>query len=115
MIGSIAMIAQQSGGGLGLLVSLGLMAAIFYFLLIRPQQRRMRQQRALMASLDVGEQVVTIGGIHGTIRSIEDDAVMVEVAPGVELRFTKGAIARTLPADQDEYEDEETGSSAAGE
>jgi preprotein translocase subunit YajC len=88
------LLAQAQRGNFTFLISLVLMVAIFYFLLIRPQQRRVRQQRDLVQSLDVGDEVVTIGGLFGTIRSISDDEVTLEVSPGTELRFVKQAIAR---------------------
>jgi preprotein translocase subunit YajC len=77
-----------------------------YFLMIRPQQRRARAQRDLIQSLEVGDEVVTIGGMFGTVRDVDDDAVMVEVSPGTTLRFVKSAIARKLVVD-DEGGDEE--------
>ena len=114
MLGSlIPLIAQQDGGGsaIGLLLPLVLMGGVFYFLLIRPQQRRQRQQRELIQSVDVGDEVLTIGGIYGTVRRIADDEVTIEVAPGVEMRFLKSAIARKLTFDDEVMDD---GSSQEG-
>lgn len=79
------------------LVTLGplvLMVAIFYLLLIRPQQKRVRQQRELVQSLDVGDQVVTIGGMHGVIAEVDGDEVVLEISPGTRVRFVKQAVAR---------------------
>ncbi len=105
------MIAQAAtNGNIGFLVSLVLMVAIFYFLLIRPQQRRMRAQRDLIEALDVGDEVLTIGGLFGTIRSIRDDELEVEIAPGTTVRMLKSAIARRVVdevIDESEDEDEE--------
>jgi preprotein translocase subunit YajC len=91
-------IAQQDPGGSGLptIAMLVVLGALFYFLLIRPQQRRARQQRELMASLEVGDEVITLGGLFGTIRWLDQDRVRLEVAPGVELTFVKNAIARKV-------------------
>ena len=88
-----------------------LMVAVFYFLLIRPQQRRARSQRSLMDSLSVGDDVITIGGLQGTITELDDDSVLLEVAPQIELRFIRSAIARKAPhmeeaAQADEEADE---------
>jgi preprotein translocase subunit YajC len=105
---SIIPLAQDSGGSSGL-ISLAPLLLIFvamYFLMIRPQQRRARAQRDLIQSLEVGDEVVTIGGMFGTVRDVDDDAVMVEVSPGTTLRFVKSAIARKLVVD-DEGGDEE--------
>jgi preprotein translocase subunit YajC len=96
--------SSGSGSAVGLLVPLVLMGGVFYFLLIRPQQRRQRQQRELLQAVDIGDEVVTIGGMYGTVRRISDDEVTVEVAPGIELRFLKSAIARRVTMDA--YEDE---------
>ena len=101
-------IAQASNSNIGLLISLLLMVAIFYFLLIRPQQRRMRQQRSLIESLDVGDEILTIGGMFATIRSVDDDSVDVEVAPGTTIKLVKSAVARKIEPEMDlEDEDEE--------
>jgi len=94
MIASASLVAQQSGGNVTFLISLGLMVAIFYFLLIRPQQRRARQQRELVDSLSVGDEVVTIGGMFGTIESMDDESVTLEVGSGTRIRFIKQAVAR---------------------
>lgn len=105
MFAALVPLAQQggSGGGLvGFLLPLLLMGAIFYFLLIRPQQRRARQQRQLLESLEVGDEVMTIGGLFGTIRALDDDRVTVEVAPGIELNFIRSAVARKLVFDEGE-------------
>lgn len=109
MLGAIAPLAaaSSSGSSLGLIIPLVAMAAIFYFLLIRPQQRRQRSQRALIQSVDVGDEVMTIGGIYGTVREMDDESVLVEVAPNVDIRFLKTAIARKLVYDDDDYAGEE--------
>jgi preprotein translocase subunit YajC len=70
------------------------MVAIFYFLLIRPQQRRARQQRELVGSLAVGDEVVTIGGMFGTITDMDDESVTLDVGSGTRIRFVKQAVAR---------------------
>ncbi|MCA1727076.1 MAG: preprotein translocase subunit YajC [Actinobacteria bacterium] len=91
------MIAQAANNGnAGFLISLVLMVAIFYFLLIRPQQRRMRQQRALIEALDVGDEILTIGGLFGTIRGIQDDHLLVDLSPGTTVRLLKSAVARRV-------------------
>ncbi len=112
MVASLVHLAASgtSGGGssatVGLLIPLVLMGGIFYFLLIRPQQRQRRAQRDLIESLDIGDEVVTIGGLYGTIREVDDESVTLEVAQGVDLRFVRGAIARKLVYDEGGYEDQ---------
>ena len=86
-----------------------ILLAGMWFLLVRPQQKRVRAQRDLIASVAVGDEVVTAGGIIGTIRVLADDRVFLEVAPGVELRILRGAISRTIdPATAEVLEPEET-------
>jgi preprotein translocase subunit YajC len=94
--GTIVFAATAQNGNVGFLISLVLMVAVFYFLLIRPQQRRMRQQRSLIEALDVGDEILTIGGLFGTIRGIEDDHLVVDLAPGTTVRLLKSAVARRV-------------------
>lgn len=77
------------------LIFLGLM----WFLLVRPQQQRVRRQRELVASLAVGDEVVTAGGIVGRIVGLDEQEVRLEVAPGVELRFVRFAVNAKLGVD----------------
>jgi preprotein translocase subunit YajC len=104
-------LAQSSGGSgqYSTLIFLALMGAVFYFLLIRPQQRNRRRQAQLLSSLEEGDEVQTIGGMFGTIREIDegDGTVLLEVAPEVEVRFIRGAIARKLVYDEDAEEGQE--------
>jgi preprotein translocase subunit YajC len=89
-------VGGQGGGGQGTLmniVPLVFMFAIFYFLLIRPQQKKAKEHRAILESLQKGDSVVTAGGMHGKITAIDDKVVTLEIAPGVNVRFNKGYIA----------------------
>jgi preprotein translocase subunit YajC len=78
------------------LLALLLTFALMWLLLVRPQQRRIREHQAIISSLRVGDDVVTAGGIHGRITALEPDAVALEVAPGVELRVLRAAISQRL-------------------
>jgi len=119
VLGSFTHLAASTSSGsssTGLLFTLLLMGAVFYFLLIRPQQRRTRQQRELMRDLAVGDDVLTLGGMYGTIRTLEDDEVILEISEGVEVRFLRSAIARKVtyedeepPEERHEEEEEEAG------
>jgi preprotein translocase subunit YajC len=101
-----AVIAQQSGSNVTFLISLVLMVAIFYFLLIRPQQRRVRQQRQLVDSLRVGDEVITIGGMFGTILDMDDETITLDAGAGTRLKYLRQAVARKFV---EETEDEEAG------
>lgn len=72
------------------------MLGAFYALLIRPQRRQVAAHQALMASLAVGDEVMTMGGIFGRIRNLEADVVDLEVAPGISLRVARTAISRKV-------------------
>jgi preprotein translocase subunit YajC len=74
-------------------IPLALMFAIFYFLLIRPQQKKAKEHRALLESIKKGDHVVTAGGVHGKVASVEDGVVGLEVATGVVIRITKSYIS----------------------
>lgn len=93
----IAILAQNGGGtSATFLLSLVLLGGLFYFLLIRPQQRRVRQQRELVDALQVGDEVITIGGAFGRITAMDDESVTLSVGAGTEIRFVKNAVARRL-------------------
>ena len=85
--------AQGGQSPIASLIPLILMFAIFYFLLIRPQQKKAKEHRALMESLKKGDQVVTAGGIHGKITAVEEAVVTMEIASVVKIKVNKGHIA----------------------
>lgn len=82
-----------------------MLVAVFYFLVIRPQQQRTKQQKAMQDSLQVGDEVVSIGGIYGTIVEI-GDRIRVRVADGSELEFARLAISQKVAAKEDDDSDE---------
>lgn len=75
------------------LLPLLLVLGFMYFLLIRPQKQRVRAQRELVSSLEVGDRVATIGGVLGEIVTIDADEATIETTPGTILRVRRGAIA----------------------
>ena len=66
--------------------------ALMYVLLVRPQQQRVRRQQELIASLEVGDEVITAGGMVGRVTAIEGEEIRLEVAPGVTMRFVRLAV-----------------------
>lgn len=86
---------QAAGGQSALmnLVPLVFMFAIFYFLLIRPQQKKAKEHRALLDSLKKGDQVVTAGGMHGKVTALDESIVTLEIAQGVNVKINRGFIA----------------------
>jgi|SRR5436853_2839940 len=97
---------SSSGNPAGLIVPLVLMGGLFYFLLIRPQQRRTRAQRDLASELSIGDEVLTLGGMYGTVKDLDDESVTVEISPGTNVRMLKQGIARRLTEDEEEFEEE---------
>ena len=85
--------------GLSSLIFLGLLIAIFYFMLIRPQKKRMESHRQLIESIGPGDEIITMTGIYGTVRAIGDEDVEIEIAPGTTVRFLKSAIGRRVSED----------------
>jgi preprotein translocase subunit YajC len=71
-----------------------LLFGVMYFMMIRPQQKRRREAEQMQASIGPGDEVVTIGGLYGTVTGVDDETVMLEVAPGVQTRYARPAIAR---------------------
>jgi preprotein translocase subunit YajC len=88
-----------------ILLFLPLLLILMYVLLIRPQQQRVRQQQALVSSIEVGDEVVTVSGIVGHVEAIEDDRVYIEVAPGVTIAMLRQALGRKVEH-PDEVDDE---------
>jgi preprotein translocase subunit YajC len=96
-------LALQVGGGssVALLVPVVGMFAVFYFLLILPQQRRQKKWQAMLAELKTGDKVVTSGGLRGTIFSIKDDALVLRVPPdNLKLEVSRGSIVTVTTQDE---------------
>ena len=93
---AFAMAGNPAGGqgadATGSIVMLVAMFAIFYFLLIRPQQKRAKQHKELITNLKAGDQIVTAGGIHGKISSVEDTSITLEIATGVKIKMSRSSI-----------------------
>jgi preprotein translocase subunit YajC len=111
----IAQNQSEPGSALVTLLPLVLIFVALYFLMIRPQRRRMMQQRQLLESLEVGDEVVTVGGVLGVIREIDDDQLTLEVAPHTQIRVLRRAIAQKLVFDDEEGLDEESSEEATDE
>jgi preprotein translocase subunit YajC len=77
---------------------------LMWLLLIRPQRRRQLEQSRMIGSLAVGKEIVTAGGLYGTVTALEDDEAHVEIAPGIEVRIAKRAIAGVISEDEEPEE-----------
>ena len=88
-------------GGTGFLLII--VAFVFlYFVLVRPQKRRQLQQQRMLNELKVGDEIVTAGGMYGKIREVRDDDVIVRIAPELDVRVARRAVAGVTPSDEPE-------------
>lgn len=96
---NLMLLASADGGGAGSLIILLLIPLAMYFLLIRPQRRRMKDQQALQRSIEVGDEVVTTSGIFGFVTGVEDDRFWLEIDDDVQIRVARAAVqSRVTPA-----------------
>ena len=108
---------------MGPLLVLILLFVVMYAAMIRPQQKRAREHQALVAAVQVGDEVMTTAGIFGTVTAIEGDVLSIEISPGTVMRVARAAVGRRMNAELDEYEagesfddlDDEMGDSVADE
>jgi preprotein translocase subunit YajC len=95
------------------LIIMVLMLGVMYVLMIRPQRQRQAQQQSMIDSAGVGDDVLTTGGIYGTISETEGDDIVVEIAKGVTVHMTRRGIAAVLPPeDEEDVEDVEADEAA---
>jgi len=85
--------APAAGGGIASFVPLILIFVVFYFLLIRPQQKKAKEHQAFLGNLQKGNEVVTSGGIHGRITGLTDAVVTLEIADGVRIKVSRSAVS----------------------
>ena len=96
----LAMAPQQGGnseGGLmSTLIMFALIIGIFYFLILRPQQKRQKERQKLLETLKKGDKVLTAAGMYGTISGIDEKTVLIQVADGVKLKFDRSSVSSIL-------------------
>lgn len=95
MMKTILLQAANNGGGAGYmqLVLFGGIALVFYFFMIRPQQKKQKEQKKFIEEIKRGDQVVTVGGVHGKVLSSDETTVVLEVDKGVKMTFNKSSIS----------------------
>ena len=99
----ITLLAAQGDGGMGMIIMLVVMFAIMYFFMIRPQQKKQKEIQNFRNAIERGQQVVTAGGLYGTVKDIDDvnNILVIEVANGVRVRVERNSVFGTAqPADQ---------------
>ena len=89
--------AAPSGGGFEQIFIMIAMFAVLYFFMIRPQQKKAKEHKALVEALAKGDEVITAGGMTGKITKVTDDFITVSIAENVEVQFQKAAISTVLP------------------
>ncbi len=91
---TLHILLQQAGGGSSMLIFLGLMVAVMYFFMIRPQTKKAKEAKQFQENMNKGEKVVTIAGIHGKINKVnEDGTLQLEVSTGMYLTIEKSSIS----------------------
>ena len=99
---------QGPGGAAGMFVPLMILVAIFYFMVIRPQQRKEKERKAMIEQTKSGQRIMFSGGILGTVTNAKQDTLVVKVADGVKIEIARGAVSRVLEkgekADKDDSE-----------
>lgn len=95
--------------------SIVLMIAFFgliYFMMIRPQQKQQQKRKAMLDGLQLDDKIVTIGGIHGVIKALREDNLLLEIAENVEVTILRTAVGHVIEEEEDEesFEEEETSS-----
>jgi preprotein translocase subunit YajC len=88
-----------------IVVYLVILVAAFFFLIVRPQRRQQMIRRQIIAAVQVGDQIITSGGVYGTVVALAADALDLEIAPGVTIKVARGAVAERI-FDEDETDDE---------
>jgi preprotein translocase subunit YajC len=96
----LAQESSDSGSGLVAFLPFILIAVVMYFLLIRPQRRRMQQQRELANAVEEGDEVMTTSGIYGFVTATEGDVIWLEIAEGVDIRVARQAVSRRIPTSE---------------
>jgi preprotein translocase subunit YajC len=99
---ALTQLAAQKSNPLVTLLPVILIGVVFYFLLFRPQRRRQQQQAQMQRQIEPGQRVMTTAGMLADVVAVEDDSIILEIAPGVEVRFVKQAIGQVIPDDEDE-------------
>jgi len=89
------------------LITFGLVFVIFYFLIIRPQNKKQKEAKKMIEAVKKGDKVVTIGGVHGTVASVKDGTIVVKVDDNCKIEFSKSAISAVTAKGEEKPEDAE--------
>jgi len=92
----LAQAAQDGGGMIQTIILFGLIFVIFYFMIIRPQQKKQKERQKMLDALEKGDKILTAGGIYGTVIGIEDKTVLVQIADNVKVKVDRGSVGSVL-------------------
>ncbi len=92
---------ESSGSALNFLLPIAILAGLFYLLLVMPQRRRAKKAKELRDSISIGDEIRTIGGIYGTIRSEDDESFTIDIGSGSTMRISRRAVAERLGDDSE--------------
>ncbi len=93
--------AQGGGGGASGLIMMVVIFAIFYFILIRPQQKKMKEHKRMVEDLKKGDEIVTAGGMYGTVEGVAPETLTVKIAEGTKVKITRGSVAHIVKAQEE--------------
>ena len=93
--------AAAPGGSMGgMLLTFGLMFAVMYFLIIRPQQKRQKEHQKLLDAVKKGDRVISSGGLHGVVKDVREDTLLVKIAENTVVELSRGAVASRKGGDE---------------
>ena len=84
---------NQGSGMISTIIMFGAIVLIFYFMIIRPQQKRAKEREKMLSNLQKGDKIITSGGLHGSVVAIEDKTVLVQISDNVKVKYERSAIA----------------------
>ena len=101
----------MEGGALSLIILLAVFGGIFYFLLIRPQRKKQQQHEDLVNNLKKGDRIITAGGIHGSVKEVFDEDLLIEIEDGTIMRIQQDSVVETKAEEKEEEDKVEEDSS----
>jgi preprotein translocase subunit YajC len=94
--------AAQGAGGFSGIIMMVAIFAIFYFIMIRPQQKKMKEHKKMLDAVKKGDEIVTAGGIYGIVEGVSPDTLTVKIAEGVKVKITRSSVGDVVKADSEE-------------
>lgn len=105
---NLIMLQEAAGSGIANIVMIVALIAVFYFFMIRPQQKKQKEIRKFREGIKNGDRVVTAGGIYGKVRQVKENTFVIEIASGVSITVDKGSVYPSAEQAQSDAQNEET-------